>query len=243
MVGGNRVRRARRSAHPAVPDSSADGGRRRATPSEPAQPVGDRRDHQSRPERWAGLDGTEIEDNNGVPGSATSGKVTLGTSAQNPYYLQRESNNAGALEFDPATYFGARRGDLAPEFVVPSAVDQGDVVQFDGSATASTLMSRSRLPVELRRRHTAIGPSVEHSYAKGGSYNVKLTVTDRGGNTATLTQTIQVLGANGQTVAAPDPARAAVGLGLGLGLEASTCTSSCCPRASRRCSGTASRSG
>ena len=54
---------------------------------------------------WAGARRLGIDDNQerlchriGSPGLDT---VTLGNSAQNPYYLQREFNNAGALEFDP----------------------------------------------------------------------------------------------------------------------------------------------
>ncbi len=37
-----------------------------------------------------------------------------------------------------------------------------------------------------------------HSYSKAGTYNVTLTITDRGGNSSTLYQTIEVLGSNGQ---------------------------------------------
>jgi hypothetical protein len=51
---------------------------------------------------------------------------------------------------------------------------------------------------------TATGPSVQHSYAKGGTYTVKLTVTDRGANSASLSQTVTVLGANGKPVTPPN---------------------------------------
>jgi PKD domain len=160
---------------------------------------------------WLGQDGTEIDDNAGcVPVGNQLDQVTLGTSGQNPYFLQRESNNAGVLEFDPATYFGcAPQVDLAPQFVVPSAADQGDEVQFDGSATDSTLMvPNAGYSWSFGDGTTATGPSVVHSYANGGTYTVKLTVTDRGGNTDTLAQQIQVLGGNGQPVASPAPAPA-----------------------------------
>jgi PKD domain len=157
---------------------------------------------------WSGNSGDEIDDNAGcVPEGNQLDKVTLGTSSQNPYFLQRESNNAGLLEFDPATYFGcAPQVDLAPAFVVPSAVDAGDVVQFDGSATDSTLIvPQAGYQWDFGDGTKATGPSEAHSYAKGGTYNVTLTVTDRGGNTNTLTQTIQVLGDNGQPGGGPPP--------------------------------------
>jgi PKD repeat protein len=152
---------------------------------------------------WAGLDGTETEDNEGcIPAAHQLDQVTLGRSGQNPYYLQRESNNAAVLEFDPATYFGcAPQVDLNPEFVAPSAVDEGDVVQFDGSATDSTLIVPNQgYAWNFGDGTTATGPSVVHTFAKGGTYNVTLTVTDRGGYVNTLTQTVQVLGADGTPV-------------------------------------------
>jgi hypothetical protein len=52
---------------------------------------------------------------------------------------------------------------------------------------------------------TATGPSVVHSYATAGTYNVRLTVTDRGANTRTLVQTVQVLDQNGQVVTKTGP--------------------------------------
>jgi PKD repeat protein len=170
---------------------------------------------------WLGQNGTEIDDNRPcVPTGNQLDRVTLGNSAQNPYYLQRESNNAGVLEFDPATYFGcAPQVDLAPQFVAPSAVDEGDVVQFDGSATDSTLIvPNAGYSWNFGDGTTATGPSVVHTFAKGGSYNVKLTTTDRGGNVNTLTQTIQVLGSDGQPApAAPTTTTPGGGSGSGSG--------------------------
>jgi PKD domain len=166
---------------------------------------------------WAGQDGTEIEDNTGcVPEANQLDKVTLGNSSQNPYYLQREGNNAAYLEFDPATYFGcAPVVDLGPQFVVPSAVNAGDVVQFDGSATDSTLIVPNHgYAWNFGDGTTATGPSVVHTFVKGGTYNVTLTVTDRGGNVNTLRQTIQVLGDNGQPI---PPATPGSGSGAGSG--------------------------
>ncbi|MBV8217884.1 MAG: PKD domain-containing protein, partial [Solirubrobacterales bacterium] len=169
---------------------------------------------------WAGLDGTEIQDNEGcVPVGHQLDSVTLGSSSQNPYFLQRESNNAGMLEFDPVTYFGcAPQVDLIPEFVVPSAVDEGDVIQFDGSTTDSTLIvPRANYQWNFGDGTTATGPSIVHSYGQGGNYNVTLTVTDRGGNTATIVQAVQVLGATGQPVPPPTSSTGGGGGGSGSG--------------------------
>jgi hypothetical protein len=153
---------------------------------------------------WVARDGSEIDDNGGcVPLPQALDSVQVGSSSQNPYYLQREFNNAGVLEFDPNTYFGcAPVVTLSPQFVAPSAVDQGDEIEFDGSATASTLIiPNAGYAWNFGDGTTATGPSVLHSYAQGGTYNVTLTVTDRGANQATFTQSVVVLGASGQSVA------------------------------------------
>ena len=175
---------------------------------------------------WAGRDGSEIEDNEGcVPLGNQLDKVTLGGSGQNPYYLQRESNNAGILEFDPVTYFGcAPQVDLNPSFVAPSAVDEGDVVQFDGSSTDSTLIVPNQgYSWNFGDGSTATGPSVVHAYAEGGTYKVTLTVTDRGGYVNTLSQSIQVLGADGLAAVTPStPSTPAPTTGGGSGSTTST---------------------
>ena len=155
---------------------------------------------------WAALNGSETNDNGGcTPLPRSLDSVTVGTSTQNPYFLQREFNNAGVLEFDPVTYYGcAPVNTFEPRFVAPSAVDQGDVVQFDGSSTASTLMVPSAgYAWSFGDGTTATGPSVVHSFSKGGVYTVTLTVTDRGGNKGTSTQSIVVLGAAGQSPTPP----------------------------------------
>lgn len=171
---------------------------------------------------WFALDGAEINDNGGcVPLAQGLDSVTVGASSQNPYLLQREFNNAGAIAGEPNTYFGCAPGViLSPAFVVPSSVNQGDVVVLDGSASASTLLvPNAGYSWQFGDGTTATGPSVEHSYAQGGDYTVKLTVTDRGGNQASLSQVIQVLGASGLPVTPPPPAPTAVpGSGSSAGL-------------------------
>ena len=164
---------------------------------------------------WFANDGSEIDDNQGcAPAGPTYDTVSLGSGS---YVIQREFNNGSVLSTDPFTYWGcAPDVVLAPSFVVPSAVNAGDTLEFDGSSTASTLV----VPYNGYRWKfgdgtTATGPSVVHSYIAGGNYNVTLTVTDRGGNTATLVQTVQVLGANGQPV--PPPTSGSGGSGSGSG--------------------------
>jgi hypothetical protein len=147
--------------------------------------------------------GSEINDDNGcVPEGNSLDKVTVGS---NPYLLQREWDNAAALETDPNTYFGCAPNVLLnPTFVVPSAVNQTDVVMFDGSTTASTLLvPNGNYKWTFGDGTSATGPSVVHSYNTAGTYSVTLNVTDRGGNQRSLTQTITVLGPTGQTPTPP----------------------------------------
>lgn len=144
---------------------------------------------------WFAEYGAEIDDNAGcIPQPNGLDSVTVGNSSQNPYLLQREFNNAGALEFDPNTYFGCAPNVLLnPAFVVPSAVDPGDVVEFDGADTASTLLvPNAGYAWNFGDGTTATGPSVEHVYSNAGNYKVTLAVTDRGGYTQSLVQTITV---------------------------------------------------
>jgi hypothetical protein len=156
---------------------------------------------------WFALDGAGINDNGGcTPLGSGLDSVPVGSSSQSPYLLQREFNNAGAISpLEPSTYGGcAPNVILTPSFVVPSGINQGEEIQFDGSTTASTLIvPNAGYKWDFGDNSTATGPSVVHSYAVGGTYNVKLTVTDRGSNTQTLTQTVQVLGPNGLPVNPP----------------------------------------
>ena len=144
------------------------------------------------------LTGSEINDNGCVPFGNGLDTVTVGTGS---YILQREFNNAGVLVTDPNALKCMPSVLLSPTFVVPSAVSQGDEVQLDGSTTASTLLVPSaNYSWNFGDGTSATGPSVVHSYGTGGIYTVTLTVTDRGGNVASVSQQIQVLGANGQPV-------------------------------------------
>jgi PKD domain-containing protein len=154
---------------------------------------------------WSALDGSEVNDNMGCkPLGPEYDTVTVGASGQNPYVLQREFNNGGAIELDPNAQRCTPEVELIPTFVVPSAINQGDLVQFDGSTSASTLVvPRAGYEWDFGDGTTAVGPSVEHSYGKGGTYTVKLTLTDRGGDVRSVTHAISVLGPTGQVVAPP----------------------------------------
>jgi PKD domain len=154
---------------------------------------------------WYAEDGSEIDDNDGcAPAGDPADSATVGTSSQNPYFLAPEFNNAGVIDTDPEVPECANSVTLAPSFVAPSPVEPGDVVQFDGSVTDSTLIvPKSNYSWNFGDGGTAVGPSVEHSYTNGGTYTVTLKVTDRGGNVASFSQTISILGPTGQPVTPP----------------------------------------
>lgn len=154
---------------------------------------------------WYGFSGAEMGDNGCLPLDKHVDDAIVGTSGQNPYELQHGFSNAGAIVNDPFSPDCAPSVALNPLFVVPSAANQGDVIQFDGAKTQSTLLVPA---VNFSwdfgdGTGTTVGPSQYHSYTKGGTYGVTLKVTDRGGNIATLSQTIQVLGPTGQPVTTP----------------------------------------
>jgi hypothetical protein len=152
---------------------------------------------------WFGLDGAEINDNGCLPFGIKLDTETVGSAS---YWLQREFNNAGAIESDPNAPACTPRVDLKPTFVVPSAVNRSDVVQFDGSTSVSSLMvSKDNYVWSFGDGTGAIGPSVVHSYGAAGTYSVALTVKDRGAHVATISQTITVLGAGGQPPPPPPP--------------------------------------
>jgi hypothetical protein len=150
---------------------------------------------------WFASDGSESSDNGCTPADHKVDSSTVGNSGQNPYFLQRDFNNGGAIVHDAFALPCVGGVTLNPLFVVPSSVNQGDVVQFDGEATQTTLIvPRPNFTWDFGDGTTAVGPSQTHVYTKGGTYTVKLTVTDRGGDTATLSQSIVVLDKNGQVV-------------------------------------------
>ena len=162
---------------------------------------------------WFGLDGSEINDNGCTPLKGTLDAVTL---EGRPYSLQREFNNAGAIETDPNALPCIDWTALSPTFVAPGTVNAGDVVQLDGSTSVSSLMvPRANYSWSFGDGATGVGPSVVHAYTSGGTYTVTLTVTDRGGNSAHFTQSIQVLSVGGQPVTPPSQSGSGSGSGAG----------------------------
>jgi hypothetical protein len=169
---------------------------------------------------WFALDGSEINDNGCVPLDKGRDSVVVGSSSQNSYLLQREFNNAGVMETDPNAQPCTPDVMLKPTFVVPSAINQGDLVEFDGSTSASTLIvPRTGYVWDFGDGTSAVGPSVGHSFAKGGTYTVKLTLTDRGGDVRSVTQTISVLGPTGQVVTPPGAGGKGTSPGLHVKLQ------------------------
>jgi len=158
---------------------------------------------------WYAHNGAEISDNGCVPIPFNLDKVSVGSGS---YYLQREFNNAGMMVDNPFTLPCAPNVGLEPSFVVPSPIDTGDVVEFDGANSPSTLLvpDPSGYSWSFGDGNTATGSSVAYSYAHGGTYTVTLTVTDRGGYKASATQQVVVLGPSGQIVppsVAPPPSQ------------------------------------
>lgn len=143
---------------------------------------------------WWAQRGAEIYDNGGCgPQGYGSDTVEL---AGDTYYLQREFNNGGAIDPTAATYYGcAPQVQLQAAFAVPDSVGVGDQVQFDGSGSTSTLLVGSAgYQWSFGDGASAAGPKPVHTYSKAGTYTVTLTVTDRGGYTDSLSQTIDVVG-------------------------------------------------
>lgn len=149
---------------------------------------------------WYGQSGLEIDDQNACQ-PLPNGLDTF-TINGSSYLLQREFNNTSVVDRDPNTYAGCLPNDiLTPAFVTPSAINLGDTLDLDGSSTGTSLDIPSANYVwDFGDGTTGTGPSVEHTFTTGGTYTVKLTVTDRGGNIETLSQAVQVLSATGQPV-------------------------------------------
>ena len=163
---------------------------------------------------WVALNGAEINDNGCVPLPTGLDSVTVGSGG---YWLQREFNNAGVIQTDPNSPRCAPSVQLAPAFVLPSSVNPGDVVQLDGSTTVSSLIvPGNSFQWSFGDGTGAIGPSVQHSYAKAGTYPVKLTVTDRGGNQASLVQQLVVNGAGSTQPPPPPPTKKTSALKLSM---------------------------
>ena len=124
------------------------------------------------------------------------------------YYLQWGFNSVGLTSnWGYSCWQGVT---LEPSFTSPNPVNSGDIVGFDASESDVTLDANTTgLPgsepyaAPVYRWDFGDGTSatfnsnaapVFHTYQSGGTYNVTLTVTDSGGNTASATNGVTVIG-------------------------------------------------
>ena len=116
--------------------------------------------------------------------------TSSGSPTTHPLWTTTRGPTAGAFPSDV----------LQPTFVSPTAIDQGDTLDLDGSNTASSLaIPNANYSWNFGDgSQIGTGPSVEHTYNQAGTFNVTLTVTDRGGNKESFAQPVQVLGPTGQ---------------------------------------------
>ena len=147
-----------------------------------------------------------------------AGSLTNQSIGGRPYYLNTEFNQA-ALYYDYPGIPCELHVNLVPAFTVPNPVKAGDVVTFDGAESDVALgQSADTTPLSqpLRRAvftwnfgdgTAASGPgysetnpaaplyaSPTHAYTYGGTYEVTLTISDGGGNTATISHLVTVAG-------------------------------------------------
>lgn len=158
----------------------------------------------------AGGESKEVEDT----GAGTLFNQVL---AGNHYYLNDAFNLAALKQGFPGIPClpGA---SLQPQFTAPNAVNAGDIVGFDASESNVTLDAGQGYPASGAPYRTyptytwdfgdgskttsadppgaskTDEPSAFHSYRYGGTYEVTLTVTDVGGNTASVTRPVSVVG-------------------------------------------------
>jgi uncharacterized membrane protein YgcG len=127
------------------------------------------------------------------------------------YYLNTEYDQAALTQDYPgvACIPGVR---LAPSFTSPDPVNAGDIVGFDGTESDVALgvvNYKWNFGDGTAPESGANAGSVFHSFTYGGTYEVTLTVTDGGGNIASV--------ANRVTVDGPPPPTPEGGGGSGSG--------------------------
>lgn len=140
----------------------------------------------------------------------TTHALTLSNEAVNAdrYYLQWAFSSVGVTSGKGAVCWEGT--ELLPRFTAPNPVNAGDVVAFDANESGMTLDANltdvlANEPYEAPIYRWSFGDgsptvsgvqyaSVFHSYAYGGEYEVTLTVTDSGGNTASFSKAVTVVG-------------------------------------------------
>lgn len=124
------------------------------------------------------------------------------------YYLQWAFSSVGVTSGKGIVCWEGT--ELSPHFTAPNPVNTGDIVGFDANESAMALDAKYTkfaadepyVPPVYKWEFgdgtpTVSGPSyasVFHSYQYGGTYAVTLTVTDSGGNIASVTNSIKVIG-------------------------------------------------
>lgn len=126
------------------------------------------------------------------------------------YYLQWALSSVGITSGKGIVCW--QGAELFPHFTATNPVNGNDVVAFDANESGIALEANV---TELKLDEPYLAPvyrwdfgdgspvvdsgfsaSVFHSYAHAGNYTVTLTVTDSGGNSASVTNTIPVIGPN-----------------------------------------------
>jgi len=153
------------------------------------------------------------------PGGRLSGEFWNNSIESNHYYLNDEFNQAALTEGYPGSPC-LNTVTEEPEFTAPTPVHAGEPVTFNATASYVDLgiakynwefgpgetaevncegrtPTYSKTPAECNAASGTGNPnsvaSVVHKYAHSGSYEVKLTVIDDGGNSAVATHTITVV--------------------------------------------------
>jgi PKD domain-containing protein len=124
------------------------------------------------------------------------------------YYLQWAFNSTGVTSGKGITCWQGT--ELNPHFTHPNPVNIGDIVGFDANESSFTLdanIANLKFPAEEPFTApiytfdfgdgiliTSGNASVFHAYGSPGTYNAVLTVTDSGGNVASFTSPVTVVG-------------------------------------------------
>ena len=156
-------------------------------------------------------------------GSAPAGTLYDQLINGNRYYVQSEWSNGDAnCEMAPVT------GTLSPRFSVPAAsAPTGTSITFDPTASTSTLGYTSVTwdfgdgSSPLFSAGSGDPVPVTHSYARGGTYTVALTIVDPSGNLSVVTHTVAV-GSPPHAVFTTSPSNPSSGFPVAFDAGAST---------------------
>jgi PKD repeat protein len=140
--------------------------------------------------------------------AASSGAVTVTTGSSSAALEQCSAQIANKASFDNTTYTPQNpimplSGNCSPPvaaFSVSSGQTAGSPVSFDGSDSTDPNPGGGITGYSWDfgdGSSPATGAMVTHTYAQPGTYQVKLTVTDKEGGAASITHTITVASASG----------------------------------------------